>query len=172
MAETQITAEPGVPQVVMTRAFAAPRGLVFRAYTDPDLLVQWLRPRDVTMTIDRYDARDGGTYRYVHTAADGTEFRFRGVFHGDPAPHAIVQTFEYEGTPGHVSLNTITLEERDSTTVVRTVSSFASVEDRDYTIAAGMEHGIRESDERLDELLTTLPGRTRPGGGARPGSRD
>jgi uncharacterized protein YndB with AHSA1/START domain len=156
MGKTQITVEPGVPQVIVTREFAAPRDLVFRAYTEPDLLAQWLRPRDVTMTIERYDARDGGTYRYVHTAADGSEYWFHGVFHGDPAPHAIVQTFEYEGAPGQVSLETITLEDRDGTTLVRTVTSFSSVADRDFMIEAGMEHGIRESGEQLDELLTTL----------------
>jgi uncharacterized protein YndB with AHSA1/START domain len=156
MGKTEITAEPGMPQIIVTREFAAPRDLVFRAYTEPDLLAQWLGPRDLTMTIDRYDAHDGGTYRYIHTAADGTEFRFRGVFHGDPAPHAIVQTFEYEGTPGHVALDSISLEERDGTTLVRTVSSFSSVEDRDYMVVEGMEQGVRESSERLDELLTTL----------------
>jgi uncharacterized protein YndB with AHSA1/START domain len=156
MGRTEITAEPGMPQIIVTREFAAPRDLVFRAYTEPDLLAQWLGPRDLTMTIDRYDAQDGGTYRYIHTAADGTEYRFRGVFHGDPAPHAIVQTFEYEGTPGHVALDSISLEERDGTTLVRTVSSFSSVEDRDYMIVEGMEQGVRESSERLDELLTTL----------------
>jgi uncharacterized protein YndB with AHSA1/START domain len=156
MGKTEITAEPGMPQIIVTREFTAPRDLVFRAYTEPDLLAQWLGPRDLTMTIDRYDAHDGGTYRYIHTAADGTEFRFRGVFHGDPAPHAIVQTFEYEGTPGHVALDSISLEERDGTTLVRTVSSFSSVEDRDYMVVEGMEQGVRESSERLDELLTTL----------------
>jgi uncharacterized protein YndB with AHSA1/START domain len=156
MGKTEITAEPGMPQIIVTREFAAPRDLVFRAYTEPDLLAQWLGPRDLTMTIDRYDAHDGGTYRYIHTAADGTEFRYRGVFHGDPAPHAIVQTFEYEGTPGHVALDSISLEERDGTTLVRTVSSFSSVEDRDYMVVEGMEQGVRESSERLDELLTTL----------------
>jgi uncharacterized protein YndB with AHSA1/START domain len=156
MGKTSITAEPGVPQVVVSREFEAPRDLVFRAYTEPDLLVQWLGPRDLAMTIDRYDVRDGGRWRFVHTAADGTEFWFHGVFHGDPAPHAIVQTFEYEGTPGHVSLDTVTLEERDGTTLVRTVSSFASLEDRDFMIESGMERGARDAGERLDELLTTL----------------
>jgi uncharacterized protein YndB with AHSA1/START domain len=149
-------AEPGVPQVIVTRDFAAPRALVFRAYTEPDLLVQWLRPRDLAMTIDRYDARDGGTYRYVHTAADGTECRFRGVFHGDPSPEMIVQTFEYEGAPGHVSLETIRMEEHDGRTTVRTVSTFSSLEDRDFMIESGMERGIRDGGDQLDELLTTL----------------
>src|ERR687892_1094468 len=100
MSELQITAEPGVPQVLAMREFDAPRELVFRAYTEPELLVQWLGPRRYTMTIDRYEVRDGGTWRYVHTDDDGNEFGFHGVFHGAPKPERIVQTFEYEGAPG------------------------------------------------------------------------
>jgi uncharacterized protein YndB with AHSA1/START domain len=156
MAETEITAEPGMPQIVITREFDAPRDLVFRAYTEPELLVQWLGPRDLTMTVDRYDARDGGTWRYVHTDAQGNEYGFHGVFHGTPSLDGIVQTFEFEGVPGHVALETITLLERDGKTLVRTVSGFQSVEDRDGAVASGMEQGVRDSDERLDGLLAKL----------------
>ena len=94
MNKTTITAEPGMPQITITREFDAPRELVFRAHTDPELLVQWLGPRDLTLTIDRYEARDGGTWRYVHADAQGREYGFHGVFHGTPSPDAIVQTFE------------------------------------------------------------------------------
>jgi uncharacterized protein YndB with AHSA1/START domain len=156
MSKTEITAEPGIPLIVMTRDFDAPRDLVFRAYTEPQLLVQWLGPRDLTTTVDRYDARDGGRWRYVQKDPEGNEHGFRGVFHGQPSPEAIVQTFEYEGVPGHVMLETTTLEERDGTTLVRTVSSFQSVADRDGMIASGMERGVHEGDERLDELLARL----------------
>src|SRR5258708_23389768 len=113
-AKTRITAEPGLPQIVITREFAAPRELVYRAHSDPELLMQWLGPRDLTMTIDRFDVRDGGTWRYIHRDADGNEAAFHGVFHGTPSPeNGIVQTFEFEGAPGHVSLETLTLEERE-----------------------------------------------------------
>jgi uncharacterized protein YndB with AHSA1/START domain len=156
MAKTQITAEHGVPQIVVTREFDAPRDLVFRAYTDPDLLVRWLGPRDLTMTIDTYDARDGGRWRYVHKDPQGNEFGFHGVFHGTPSPDAIVQTFEFEGVPGHVSLDTVTLTEHGGKTLVRSVSSFQSVGDRDGMVAAGMERGVRDSGERLEELLAKL----------------
>jgi len=153
MTETVITAEPGMPLITITREFDAPRDLVFRAHVDPELLVQWLGPRDLTTTIDRYDARDGGTWRYVQKDADGNEYGFHGVFHGTPSPEAIVQTFEFEGVPGHVMLDTTTLEQRDGRTLMRTVSSFQSVEDRDGMIASGMEHGVRDSGDRLEELL-------------------
>ena len=162
MGNTQITAEPGMPQIIITREFDAPRDLVFRAHTDPELLAQWLGPRELTMTVDQYDVRDGGKWRYVSTDAAGNEYGFHGVFHGTPSPDGIVQTFEFEGVPGHVALDTLTLQERDGKTLLRSVSSFQSVEDRDGMVASGMERGVRESDERLEELLAKLPGQAEP----------
>jgi uncharacterized protein YndB with AHSA1/START domain len=156
MTKTQITAEPGIPQIIIEREFDAPRELVFRAYTDPELVVQWLGPRDLKMRIEEYDVRDGGKWRYVSTDADGNEYGFHGVFHGTPSPEGTVQTFEFEGMPGHVAMDTLTLLERDGRTLVRTVSSFQSVQDRDGMVESGMERGVRDSDERLTELLATL----------------
>jgi uncharacterized protein YndB with AHSA1/START domain len=153
MSKTQITAEPGMPQIIVTREFDAPRDLVFRAYTDPDLLEQWLGPRDLALTVERYDTRDGGRWRYIHTDYEGNSYAFHGVFHGDPSPEAIVQTFEFEGAPGHVKLDTTMLEQRDGKTLVRTVSAFPSVQDRDAMIASGTERGVHHSAERLEELL-------------------
>lgn len=156
MGKTQITAEPGIPQIVIIREFDAPRDLVFRAYTEPDLLVRWLGPYEMTITMDQYELRDGGRWRFVHTNPEGARFGFRGVFHGTPSPDGTVRTFEYEGAPGHVSMETLTLTERDGRTVARTVASFQSVEDRDAMVASGMERGVRESAERLDGLLSEL----------------
>jgi len=156
MGKTQITAEAGIPQIVITREFDAPRELVFRAYTDPELIVRWLGPRELTTRYERHEPRDGGRWRYVSTDAQGNEFGFHGVFHGDPSPDATVQTFEFEGVPGHVAMETLTMVERDGRTLVRTVSSFQSVEDRDGMVASGMEHGVHESHERLAELLDRL----------------
>ena len=156
MVKTQIIAEPGMPQIIITREFDAPRDLVFRAHTDPELLAQWLGPRDLTMTVDHYDVRDGGKWRYVSKDAAGSEYGFHGVFHGTPSPDGIVQTFEFEGVPGHVSLDTLTLQERDGKTLLRSVSSFQSVEDRDAMAASDMERGVRDSGERLEELLAKL----------------
>ncbi len=156
MGKTQITAEPGIPQIIISREFDAPRDLVFRAYTDPELLPLWLGPRDLTMKIEEFDVRDGGKWRYVATDADGNEYGFHGVFHGNPSPDAIVQTFEFEGAAGHVSLDTYTFEDRRGRTLARSVSSFQSVEDRDWMIASDMERGVRDSGERLTELLAKL----------------
>jgi uncharacterized protein YndB with AHSA1/START domain len=156
MAKTQITAEPGVPQIVITREFDAPRELLFRAYTEPELLVQWLGPRRMTMIVDRFEVRDGGIWRYTHQDAAGNEHAFHGVFHGTPSPDGIVQTSEYEGSPGHVSLETATFEEHGGRTLVRLNSVFQSVEDRDRMVESGMEQGVNEGMERLDELLARL----------------
>jgi len=156
MSKTQITAASGMPQIIITCEFDAPRELVFRAYTEPELLAQWLGPRDLAMTVDRYDARDGGRWRYVHTDPQGNSYGFHGVFHGDPSLETIVQTFEFEGAPGHVKLDTTTLEQRGPTTHVRTVSAFQSVEDRDAMVASGMERGVVDSGERLADLLAKL----------------
>jgi uncharacterized protein YndB with AHSA1/START domain len=156
MSKTQITAEPGIPQIIIEREFDAPRDLVFRAFTEPELIVQWLGPRELAMKIEEYDVRDGGKWRYVSTDADGNEFGFHGVFHGTPSPEGTVQTFEFEGMPGHVAMETLTLTEREGRTLVRRVSSFQSVEDRDGMVASGMERGVHDSDERLTELLATM----------------
>ena len=156
MTTMHFIAEPRVPQVVISREFGAPRELLFRAHTDPDLLVQWLAPRLLTMTVDRFDPRDGGSWRYRHWEADGTDYAFRGIFHGEPSPEGIVQTFEFEGRPGHVSMWTITFTEHGDTTRLRHNAVYQSVEDRDLDLQAGMEEGVNESMDRLDELLARL----------------
>lgn len=156
MAKLAIHAPEGTPQIEMTREFAAPRELLFRAFTEPELLVQWLGPRRLTMTIDYFEPRDGGRWRYIHREADGTEYGFHGIFHGTPSVEGIVQTFEFEGAPGHVSLETLTFEERGERTLVRQNAVYQSVADRDAMIESGMEIGVREGFERLDELLAKL----------------
>jgi uncharacterized protein YndB with AHSA1/START domain len=156
MGKTRITAEPGTPFLQIVREFDAPRELLFRAHTEPDLLVQWLGPHGLTMTVDRYDVRDGGTWRYIHRDADGNEYGFHGVFHGQPSLDGIVQTFEFEGTPGHVMLEWLTFEERDGKTLLIGNSVAQSVEDRDAMVESGMETGVVEGYERLDDLLAGM----------------
>jgi uncharacterized protein YndB with AHSA1/START domain len=153
---THITAEPGTPIIEITREFAAPRELLFRAWTEPELLAQWLGPRRLTMSVERFELRDGGRWRYVNRDSDGNEYGFRGVFHGDPSPDRMVQTFEFEGAPGHVSLDSLAMEERNGRTIVRIRSVHQSVEARDAMVAGGMEQGMIEGFERLDELIGHL----------------
>jgi uncharacterized protein YndB with AHSA1/START domain len=156
MTDMKVTAEPGVPQVLTERVLDAPRELVYRAFTEPDLIAQWLGPRRLTMTVDHYDLRDGGTWRYVHTDDAGNAYGFHGVFHGDASIDGMVQTFEFEGAPGHVSMDTVTFEDRGGKTIVRTNSVFQSVIARDAMVDNGMAGGMSEGYDRLDELLAKL----------------
>jgi len=156
MGKSQLTAEPGSHQILITREFKAPRHLLFRAWTDPQLLKQWLGPRRLKMIIDKYDVRHGGSYRYVHREADGTEYGFHGVFHGNPSPDGIVQTFEFDGAPGQVSLDTLRMEEHDGTTIVRINSVHQTVEARDAALASGMADGLEEGFQRLEELIAAM----------------
>lgn len=156
MAKTTITAPIGFPTIEITREFDAPRDLIFRAHTDPELLLQWLGPRDLMMTIDHFDVQHGGTWRYTHRDANGNEYGFHGVFHGTPSVDGIVQTWEFEGMPGHVSLERATFEERGGRTLLRQFAVYQSVEDRDGLIASGMEGGVNDSMDRLDDLVTRM----------------
>lgn len=156
MSKTTIVAEPGTQRIEISREFAAPAKLVFRAFTEPELLTRWLGPRRMTMTIDHFEPRNGGTWRYIHRDEAGNEYGFHGVFHGTPSLDGIVQTFEFEGWPGHVSLESMTFEERDGRTLVRQLAVYQSVEARDGMIESGMETGLNEGFERLDEVLAGM----------------
>lgn len=150
---TEITADPDVPLVRIVREFDAPRENVFRAHTDPELLARWLGPRRQEMRVDHYDCRTGGSYRYVHTS-DGNEYGFFGCFHEVRAPELIIQTFTFEGFPDGVALERLTLDDLgDGRTRLTATSLVDSFEGRDAFVASGMEEGIREGYERLDELL-------------------
>ena len=151
--ETRIAAYPEVPLIRITREFDAPPSKVFRAHTDPDLVVQWLGPRGLEMRIDHYDCRTGGSYRYVHSDANG-EYGFHGSFHEVRPDTLIVQTFTFEGMPDGVALEKLVLEDLgDGRTRLTATSLCDSFADRDAMIASGMETGVVEGYERLDELL-------------------
>jgi uncharacterized protein YndB with AHSA1/START domain len=156
MAKTEITAVPDMPQIVITREFNASPEFLFRAHTDPELLVQWVGPRGLGMKVEQLDARHGGTWRYIHEDRDGNAFAFRGVFHGTPSPDGITQTFEFEGAPGNVALESMVFEKRGGKTLIRATSTYQSIDVRDMVIESGMETGVVEGYERLDELAEKL----------------
>jgi len=153
MTKTNIIAEPGKQEIVMTRVFDAPRELVFKAYTDPKLIPQWWGPKDHTTTVDKLDVRPGGMWRFVQRGPDGNEYAFKGVYHESLPPERLVYTFEFELMPGHVLLETVTFEEHDGKTKVTVTSVFQTVEDRDGMVKSGMEEGAVETWDRLAELL-------------------
>src|SRR5262249_55633417 len=136
-----------------TRELNAPRELVFKALTDSTLIPKWWGLSQNTTTVDKMDVRMGGIWRYVQRATNGEESAFRGVYHEITSPERLVYTFEWEGMPGHVLLETVTLAERDGKTLVRDLLIFQTVEDRDGMIQSGMEHGAAETWDRLEELL-------------------
>ena len=150
---TRIELGTDLPTIRITREFDAPRSKVFRAHTDPDLVRQWLGPRGLEMTVDRWDCRTGGEYRYIHSR-DGEEFAFHGSFHEVRPDQLIVQTFTYEGMPDSVALEKVVLEDLgDGRTRLVATSLGDSFEARDAMVASGMEQGIVEGYERLDEVL-------------------
>ena len=157
--KTVLTVEPGKQEVFVTREFDAPRELVFKAYTDPKLYDQWLGPRDLTMQLVTFEPKSGGRWRYIHKDQKGSEFGFHGVNHEVLAPERIIGTFEFEGLPekGHVVLETVRFEELPGgRTRVTTQSLFQTVGDRDGMVQSGMERGVVDSNERLDELLEKM----------------
>jgi uncharacterized protein YndB with AHSA1/START domain len=154
--KTEIIAEPGKQELFIKREFDAPRELVFRAYTDPEMLVRWLGPKNLKMRIEKSADAAGEAWRFVHSDDNGNEFGFHGVCHEMLAPERIIRTFEFEGLPdaGHVSLETAAFEELpNNRTRIVSQSVFKSVQDRDGMIASGMERGVNEGHERLDEVL-------------------
>jgi uncharacterized protein YndB with AHSA1/START domain len=156
--KTTVTAEPGKQEVFITREFDAPRELVFKAHTDPELYVQWLGPRGYEMILETFEPHSGGRYRYIHKDPEGNEYGFHGVFH-EISEALMIQTFEFEGLPesGHVSLDTMRLEELPGDRTRVTIQSvFQSVADRDGMVESGMERGVSEGYERLDEVLEKM----------------
>ncbi|MDQ1551788.1 MAG: hypothetical protein QOD50_1210 [Actinomycetota bacterium] len=150
---TTITANPGEQVVDIERVINAPVADVYRAYTQPELIAQWMGPRGYEMEIDTFDVRDGGSWRFVHITPEGGKFGFHGSYHSVVPQTSMVQTFEFEGAPGHVSLERVTFEGEGDTTRVRVHAVYQTVEDRDAMIDSGMVHGVTEGYERLDELL-------------------
>lgn len=158
MTETEITVEPDKQDIVITRVFDAPRDVVFAAITDPRLVPYWWGPRKYETIVDHADVKPGGSWRFLNRGAEGEEYSFKGVYHDIVAPERIVQTFEFEGAPGHVQLETATFDEIDGKTRYVAVSVFQSVADRDAMVKAGMQDGLRESLERLTEVIAGLRG--------------
>jgi uncharacterized protein YndB with AHSA1/START domain len=150
--ELHVAAE-GDREIVTDRIFDAPRERVFQAFVDPELIPQWWGRHQDTTTIDKLDVREGGEWRFVADGPDGTT-AFRGTFRAIDPPSKIEQTFEWEGMPGHLVVETATFEDLgDGRTKVSTRSRFDTTEERDGMLASGMEIGMGESYERLDELL-------------------
>ncbi|MCU1403822.1 MAG: polyketide cyclase [Glaciihabitans sp.] len=151
---THINAPAGVPFITIVREFDAPVDALYHAYTDPDLVARWLGPRRYTLTIREWDLRSGGTWSYAHTVpGEDAFYGFHGSFHSVDPGKRIVQTFEFEGAPGHVSLESATFEPVGDRSRVVVHSVYQSLEARDAMISSGMEGGVTEGYEQLDDIL-------------------
>ncbi len=147
---------PSDTEIVMSRTFDAPRELVFEAMSKPEHMREWWGPRGFTMPVCEIDFRVGGAYRFVQQGPDGEEYGFRGEFREIVPPERISWTFEFEGMPGNISVDTVDLTEDDGKTTITTRSVFGSVEQRDGMLQSGMESGAAETYDRLAELLEKL----------------
>ncbi len=147
-------------EIQVERIFDAPRDRVFAAFTDPELIPQWWGPRGTTTTVDRMDVREGGTWRFVIRSEDGEENGFHGTYRRIDPPNYVEQTFEWEGMPGHVSVESATFEDLgDGRTKVITRTIFHTPEERDGMLQSGMEKGMSETYARLDEVLARVAAR-------------
>jgi uncharacterized protein YndB with AHSA1/START domain len=147
---------PSPREITLTREFQAPRELVFEAFSKAEHLAHWWGQKDSTLAVCEMDFRPGGAWRLVEHAADGNEYAFRGEVREIVPPERIVQTFEFEGMPGHISVETLVLEDLGGRTRMTVTSVFDSVEDRDGMLQSGMETGAGESYDRLEAYLQTL----------------
>ena len=149
-----ISAPDGVPYVDIVRDFDAPVSAVFRAFSEPDLIRQWLGPDGYEMDIEEYSFVSGGRYRYVHRSPEGGVFAFNGVFHVVRPDEFAIQTFEWDGAPDQVSIESLTFTALDDgRTRLSTHSTYPSQETRDAMVSSGMEHGVSEGYQKLDELV-------------------
>jgi uncharacterized protein YndB with AHSA1/START domain len=153
--ETTIEADPNLPTIRIIRDFDAPPDRVFRAWVDPELVVQWLGPKSSEIRIDQWNARTGGNFRYA-SVQDGEEVAaFYGSFHEVRPSERLVQTFTWEGMPNGVALETMTFEDLgDGRTRTIGLSLVENLEARDAIMASGMEVGVYEGYAKLDALLT------------------
>jgi len=156
MGKLTVTAEPGKQEVVLTRVFDAPRELLFKAMTDPKAIPEWWGPKNLKTTVDKMDVKKGGIWRYIHTGDNGNEDAFNGVYHEVLKPERLTYTFEWEGLPGHILLETITFQDLGGKTKMVDKSVFQSVEDRDGMISSGMEEGSTASMDRLAEYVAKM----------------
>ncbi len=161
---TRFIAEPGKQEIVIERTFNAPLECIFRALTEPDFIPEWWGPRRLKTVVDKMDVKPGGTWRFIQHDASGKEYAFHGEYKEVLSPERLVSTSEYEDMPGHEVMQTVLLEEDieqyvygfEARTRMMIKDIFQSVEDRDGMLQRGMEEGVRESYDRLDELAARL----------------
>ena len=147
---------PEDEQILITREFDAPRHLVYRAWTMPELVRRWWSGNRGEMTVAEIDLRVGGAWRYVMVIDGGLEVAFHGEYREIIPNERIVSTEVYEGMPEAEALNTLTLTEADGRTTLKLLVQHASKEARDAHINSGMETGMQEGMDLLEQIVVSL----------------
>lgn len=145
--------KPCKQEIYGTYVFEAPREIVYKAFVDPQLIPDWWGPSYLTSKVEKMEVRPGGSWRIVQHDPEGNKFAFHGVYHEVVEPAKLVYTFEYEGLPGHILMETVTFEDWDGITKMTDQMVFQSAEDRHGMLSNGMEEGAAESMARLAELV-------------------
>ena len=153
---TAIVTLPSDDQILITREFDAPRHLVYKAWTTPELVRRWWNAGYGEMTVAEIDLRVGGTWRYAMVTADGFEVAFHGEFRELVPDERIVSTEVYEGMPDAQAVNTFTLTETDGRTVMTILVQHTSKADRDAHIDSGMETGMQKGMDLLEQVAISL----------------
>ena len=154
MSKNNLVVEREKLQFTMSRVLDAPRELVWKVTTDPELIPQWWGPHQYTTVVDKMDLRVGGAWRYIQSDAEGNKFAFNGVFKEIQPPRRLSYTFEFEPMAGHISTDTVTYEELpDGKTRMTSTTTFNTLEDLEGMLQSGMEDGSVETWDRLEALL-------------------
>jgi uncharacterized protein YndB with AHSA1/START domain len=148
-------------EISNTRIFDAPRERVWKVITDQALIPKWWAPRTLTTIVDKMEVKVGGTWRFIQHDAQGNEFAYHGEYREIVEPERLINTFIFEAYPDHVIVETATFEDLPGgKTRLTQVSRYETIEDLDGMVSAGMEVGVRESMERLVEVLEELKERS------------
>ncbi len=153
---TAVVTLPTDTQVLITREFDAPKHLVYTAWTTPELIKRWWSGDRGEVTLAEVDLRVGGMWRYVMTANGGFEVAFHGEFREIVPNERIVSTETFEGMPDGEAVNTLTLTEKDGRTTLTILMQLANQEDRDAVINSGMEDGMQEAMDHLEQVARSL----------------
>ena len=157
MSKNNLVVDRAAHAYTMSRVFDAPRELVWKVCTDPELVPKWWGPRYLTIVVDKMDLKVGGVWRYIQKDAEGNEYAFNGVYKEVVPPERLTYTFEFEPMAGHISTETITFEELpDGKTKITSRTTFNTLEDLEGMLQSGMEGGAVETWDRLEELLAVV----------------
>jgi len=156
MAETEIEIPAEKQEIIARRKFQAPRDQVYKILTDPDLIPEWWGPKSLQTEVEKMEVRPGGQWRFIQRDLEGKLYAFYGVYHTTKTPELLIYTMEWEGLPNHVLIDYERLIEEDSLTSCTSRLVFENMEDRDGMLRQGMEGGLKETTERIDELLEKI----------------